>query len=789
MFKNYLKIAIRNLWKHKGFSFLNISGLAIGLTAGFLILLYVGFELSYDRFHSKSDRIYRVISDIETPTGLVQNSEPAWAVPPNMQLEFPEVESAVRVMEMNILVNNGEQNYNEANSLSADPDFFKMFDFELLSGEEENTLIAPFSIVLSETTAKKYFGNSNPIGKSLKILDDGFLAKVTGVMKDIPENSHIKADIILSMTTFTEELDKELNNKWDWYDPDAYVLLSPNTDPEALATKFPDFLERNDGESMKALKVNVLLFLEPFNDVYLKSDRYTKISGNIDNIYIFSLVAIFILLIACINFINLTTARSVERAKEVGIRKVIGAGKRHLGLQFIGESVIISFFAFLMTLVLTILLLPYFNELAGKIVSESILLTPYHILILLAISLSIGVVAGIYPAFILSSFRPVSVLKGSFSTGTRGVMLRKGLVIAQFSISIAMIIGTIIIYNQMEYMRNQELGFDKEQTLVLSYPKKEIKDAIDNLPGVKSTSLVSSIPGGDNPIAYSKIENLNGDEQILDIDLYFVDFDAISQFDMKIIEGRGFSRDFPTDATEAMVINETAVKLLGYTSAADALGAKFEQWGRNGRVIGVVKDFHFKSLKENIKPLTLRIEPNRTGLLTVKLASRDITRTVASIEERWKTIVPSVPFDYYFLDEFFDRQYRTEARFGNLFLNFAALAILISCLGLLGLAAYSTLQRNKEIGIRKVLGSTVMRVVGLLSIDFLKLVGIAFLIASPIAWMAMNSWLMDFAYRIDIQWWMFALAGASALLIALLTVSFHAIKASLMNPVKSLHTE
>jgi putative ABC transport system permease protein len=789
MLKNYLKIALRNLWKHKGFSFLNIAGLAIGLTAGFLILLYVGFELSYDNFHSKSDRIYRVVSDIETPTGLVHNSEPAWAVPPNMQLEFPEVESAVRIMEMNVLVNNEEQNYNEANSLSADPDFFKMFDFELLSGDKENTLVDPFSIVLSETTAKKYFGNTNPVGKSLKILDDGFLAKVTGVMKDIPENSHIKADMILSMTTFTEDLDKELNNKWDWYDPDAYVLLSPNADSKALATMFPDFLERNDGESMKELNVNVSLFLEPFNDVYLRSYRYRKISGNIDNIYIFSIVAIFILLIACINFINLTTARSVERAKEVGIRKVIGAGKRQLGLQFIGESVIISFIAFFITLLLTILLLPYFNELAGKMVSEGILVVPNHILILLAISLGIGVLAGIYPAFVLSSFKPVSVLKGSFSTGTKGVLLRKGLVIAQFSISIALIIGTIIIYNQMEYMRNQELGFDKEQTLVLSYPKKEIKDAIDNLSGVKSTSLVSSIPGGDNPVAYSKIENLNGDQQILDIDLYFVDFDAISQFDMKIIEGRSFSRDFPTDSTEAMVINETAVKLLGYQSAGDALGAKFEQWGRKGKVIGVVQDFHFKSLKENIKPLTLRIEPNRTGLLTVKLAPQDIVKTVASIEEKWKTIVPSEPFDYYFLDEFFDRQYRTEERFGNLFLNFAALAILISCLGLLGLAAYSTLQRNKEIGIRKVLGSSVMGVVGLLSADFLKLVGIAFLIASPLAWMAMNSWLKDFAYRIDIQWWMFALAGTSALLIAFLTVSFHAIKAGSANPIKSLRTE
>jgi putative ABC transport system permease protein len=316
-----------------------------------------------------------------------------------------------------------------------------------------------------------------------------------------------------------------------------------------------------------------------------------------------------------------------------------------------------------------------------------------------------------------------------------------------------------------------------------------LKDVIESLPSVASTSLVSSIPGGDNPMAYSKVENVAGDQQILDIDLYFVDFDAILQFDMKVVAGRGFSREFPTDSTEAMVINESAVKLLGYSSPDDVLGAKFEQWGRNGRVVGVVQDFHFKSLKENIKPLTLRIEPNRTGLLTVKLTPNDIAKTVASIEETWKRIVPKEPFHYYFLDEYFDRQYRAEERFGNLIFNFSVLAIIISCLGLLGLAAYSTLQRRREIGIRKVLGSSVSRIVNLLSKDFLKLVGLAFLIASPLAWLIMNSWLKDFAYRIDIEWWMFALAGVSAFFIALLTVSFHAIKAAIVNPVKSLRTE
>lgn len=790
MFKNYLKIAFRSLWRHRGFSFLNIAGLAIGLTAGFLIFLYVSFELSYDQFHGKADRIYRVVSDIETPSGIVKNSEPAWAVPPHMQTEFPEVESAVRIYETGLLVHRNGERYNEKKGLAVDPDFFKVFDFKLLSGDKEKVLTDPFSVVLSESMAKKYFGNQNPIGKSLDIEDYGFVGNVTGIMEDMPENSHIVADILFSLTTlFTENYGPKLNDNWEGYQPYAYVLLKPNISPDVLESKFPDFLERNDGDGMKKLQAYVTLYLEPFSDVYLRSDRFRTISGSINNVYTFSIVALFILLIACINFINLTTARSMERAKEVGIRKVIGAKKKQLGLQFIGESTIICLLAFFLTVILTALILPYFNEMAGKTVAADIFSNPVHLISLFVIALLIGILAGMYPAFVLSSFKPVNVLKGSFSNGTRGILLRKGLVVTQFSISIALIIGTIVVYNQVSFMRKQELGFDKERTVILNSSNTELKDVIDGLPGVASTSLVSSIPGGDNPLAYSKVENVTGDQQILDIGLYYVDFDAISQFDMKIVAGRGFSRDFPTDSTEAMVINESTVKLLGYSSPKDVLGAKFEQWGRTGRVVGVVQDFHFQSLKENIKPLTLRIDIGRKGLLTVKLRPLDITKTVASIEEKWKTIVPNEPFDYYFLDEYFDRQYRADERFGNLIFNFSMLAIIISCLGLLGLAAYSTIQRRREIGIRKVIGSSVMGIVKLLSTDFLKLVGMAILVASPLAWLVMNSWLKDFAYRIEIQWWVFALAGVSALIIALLTVSFHAVKAAIVNPVKSLRTE
>ena len=795
MFKNHLKIAWRNLWKNKGYSLLNIFGLAIGMTAGFLILLYVGFELSYDTFHTKVDRIYRVVSNDENPTGTSENAMPAWAIPPVLEQDFPEIESAVRILPMNMLVCKDDIKYKEANSVAADPAFFSVFDFNLLQGDAKNVLKAPFSVVLSQTTAKKYFGDQNPVGQSLKILDNGFLTKVTGVMEDLPENSHIKTDMVLSMTTFTEDLDKELNNRWGWFEPFAYVLLKPNVDHGELQSKFPAFMERHNGESMRKHKSLVSLVLEPLKDVYLKSTRKDErvVSGSMQNIYIFSIVAIFILLIACINFINLTTARSIERAKEVGIRKVIGAARKQLGFQFIGESIVISLFSLILTVALTVLLLPYFNHLAGKMISNGIFENHFNILVLFLISLSIGVLAGIYPALVLSSFKPAGVLKGSFSGGTRGILLRKGLVITQFTISIALIIGTIVIYGQMQFMRNQDLGFNKEQTLVLetnvSPAQTSLKHAIDNLPGVKSISLASKMPGGDYNIAYTEIENVNGDFQISDVNIYSVDFDYISQFSLKIVAGRGFSREFATDSTEAMMVNEVTVKLLGYNNSENAIGAKFKQWGREGRIVGVIKDFHYKSLQQDIKPLTMRIEPNRTNLMAVKISPQNIEQTVTAIADKWQTILPEQPFDYYFLDEFFDRQYRTEERFGKLFLNFAALAILISCLGLLGLTAYSTLQRRREIGIRRVLGSSVLSVVNLLSIEFLKLVGIAFLIASPLAWLIMNFWLKDFAYRIGIQLWMFALAGISALSIALLTVSFQAIKAASANPVKSLRTE
>jgi putative ABC transport system permease protein len=577
------------------------------------------------------------------------------------------------------------------------------------------------------------------------------------------------------------------------YGASAYLLLKAGVNPKKLEAKFPGFLERRNGKEMKQSQMFATLFLEPLREVYLYSLRNGNKTGNITNVYIFSIIAVFILLIACINFINLTTARATERAKEVGIRKVAGAGRWQLIGQFIGESVLLCVIAFLLTLLFSALLLPLFNQLAGKPISTGIFQNGRYLLLLFGASLGIGLLAGIYPALVLTSFKPVTVLKGRFATGKRGIILRKGLVVTQFAISITLIIATIVVYNQMTYMHNQDLGFVKDQMIIIDTngdpAKKAFQESLSAIPAVKSTATSSSVPGGGNPGAYSEIENVKGDLQIANLDLYFVDFDYIEQFKMKVVAGRSFSKLFMTDTTKAMVLNEAAVKMLGYPSPQQAIGKRFKQWGREGQIVGVIKDFHFRSLQQPIKPLSMRIEPDRSSLVTVNVSPANITSTIASIEAKWKTLFPARPFSYYFLDESFNRQYESEERFGKLFLNFAVLAIIISCLGLLGLASYSTVQRTKEIGIRKVLGASVSGIANLLSLDFLKLVVLSFVIAAPTGWYFMHKWLEDFAYHTTINVWVFVLAGISALAIAVFTVSFQAIKAAVANPVISLRTE
>ncbi len=793
MIRNYIKIAFRNLWRHKSFSLINIIGLAVGMTAFLLIFMYVTFELSYDKFHTKADQVYRLNVDLKSANDIMKTSWSSAPMGPAIKADFPEVLESTRFFPASMLVKANDQLFQEKRIDFAEPSLFDVFSFPLLKGDPKTALKDPYKVILTESTAKKYFGNADPMGKAL-MMDNKNLVTVTGVAKDVPENSQFKFDILYSASTL-EKLNPGALEQWGNFGSYTFLLLSKGTDPKSLESKFPAFLRKHISESDRKGGEDYALFLKPLRDVYM-DPRGGFEQGSLSNIYIFSIVALFILLIAAINFINLTTARATERAKEVGVRKVIGAARSQLTLQFLGESIILCLIAFVFAVLLVTLMLPMFNQLSGKIISQDIAENGY-LFILLLISLFIGLSAGIYPALALSGFKPVVILKGRFSSSSKGTLLRKGLVVFQFTISIVLIVGTLVVYNQLNYMRNQPLGFDQNQMLTIDFGNDDgviknyetIKNEFKAIPNVLSVAISHGLPGGGGANAHSAFENRQGAMQPLNINMYDVDYDFIPVYGMKVIAGRTFSTDFATDSTKATVINEATVKILGYTSPNDAIGKKFQQWGREGTIIGVVKDFHYRSLQENVDPLNMRINPSNARIFTLKIASKGIPATIAAVENKWKVLIPQRPFNYVFVDDNFNKQYSTEDRFGKLFMYFAVLAIFISCLGLLGLASYSTLQRTREIGIRKVLGASIPGIVNMLSKEFLQLVLIAALIAFPLSWYGTHIWLKGYAYKVNVGWMVFAVAGLLAFTIAILTVSFQAIKASLANPVKSLRSE
>ncbi|MEM9674136.1 MAG: ABC transporter permease [Bacteroidota bacterium] len=794
MFRNYLKVAARNAVKHKFYATINVLGLAIGMTCCLLIFLYVSLELSYDSFHTKSDYIYRLVTDIKTPTETLNIGETSTPMAAYMKSDFPEVEDMVRIDEAQFLLQRGEEVFEEDNAMMADSTFFNVFNFSLLEGNPKTALKAPFSLVLTEDAAKKYFGNEDPIGQRLR-MENEYDCTVTGVMENVPENSSFDFEMLVSMSSRLEEVAPGLNEHWGNFTNVAYVLLTEQADPKSLESKLPDFLSKYISDTDRDEGMNYTLFLEPLSEVYYSERGGFKV-GSLTNVKIFSVIAVFILLIACINFMNLATARATERAKEVGVRKVVGAIRRQLTTQFLFESVSLSLIASLLAVLLSELLLPTFNQLAGKVVATSVFNDFYYLSIFFVTALTIGLLAGIYPALVLSRFKSVAILKGRFSSSQRGVVLRKALVVAQFSISIVLIVGTLVVYVQLDYMQNQTLGFKKDQMLVIDFQGDDtiqekietFKQQLANHPGVESVTVSSSVPGYANSHAYSEIENPAGDMQASNVNLFYVDHNFLPQYQMEVVAGRFFSEDFSTDSS-AMVVNEALIKSYGYSSAEAIIGKRFSQWGVEGEIIGVVKDYHFRSLQQEIAPMTIRMESTFARYFSINVATDDLSSTLASLEEEWKTLAPQRPFNYFFLDEAFDRQYRAEARFGQLFIYFAGLAIFIACLGLLGLISYTIVQRTKEIGIRKVLGATESSIVRLLSKDFLVLVLISFVIATPIAWYTLQQWLADFAYRSPMPWWVFILAGSVATFIAMLTVSFQSVKAAISNPVEALRSE
>jgi putative ABC transport system permease protein len=794
MFRNYLKVAGRNAIKHKFYATINVLGLAIGMTCCLLIFLYVNQELSYDSFHTKSDRIYRLVTDIKTPTEIIFEGITSTPMAAYMKADFPEVEDMVRIDDAQFLLRRGDEVFQEDNAMLADSTFFNVFSFNLLRGNPETALKAPYSLVLTEDAAKKYFGDEDPMGQRI-ILENEYDATVTGVMPNIPENSSFDFEVLISMSTRLEDAAPQLNEQWGNFTNTAYVLLTEQTNPQTLERKLPDFLSNYISENDRNEGMNYTLFLEPLSEVYF-SDRGGFKTGNITNVKIFSIIAVFILLIACINFMNLATARATERAKEVGIRKVVGAIRRQLTTQFLFESVLLSLIAVLLAILLSELLLPTFNQLAGKTVADSIFQNFYYLPAFIGIALVVGLLAGIYPALVLSRFKSAAILKGRFSSSQSGVALRKALVVTQFAMSIILIIGTAVVYVQLDYMRNQSLGFKKDQMLVIDFRNdgavqekiETFKQQLANHPQVQSVSASSSVPGRNNSHAYSEIENLTGDMQPSNVNLFYVDDEFLKLYQMEPAAGRLFSEEFTADSS-ALVVNEALVASYGYAEPEDIIGKQFSQWGVEGEIVGVIKDYHFRSLQQEIEPMTIRLDDTFTRYLSLAINSDDIPATLAALEETWQNLAPQRPFEFFFLDESFDQQYRAEVRFGQLFLYFAGLAIFIACLGLLGLISYTIVQRTREIGVRKVLGATESSIVRLLSKDFLMLILIAFVIATPIAWYTLQQWLADFPYRTPMPWWVFALAGLTATFIAMLTVSFQSVKAAVSNPVDALRSD
>lgn len=796
MFRNYFKTAFRYFANHKIFSGINIFGLATGMCVSFLALLYVHFELSYDTYHQNADKVYRLVTDVVTSTGVNYQST---SVPmaPAIQAAFPEVRSATRILLDYMIVEKDNESFGEEHIAYADPSLHSIFTLPLISGNPATALNNPFTIVLSESAARKYFGTTDCLGKTL-LFDRKYPSTVTGVMKDMPLNSHFRTDIFLSLSTLIEKWNPSLEHNWTRFICYTYLLVDQNYNTTELSDQITTFVRQHTNQ--QSARYN--LSLEPLKRIYLHSNpRGSRTgsadSGNLNNIYIIGLTAFLVLFIACFNFINLTTAFSMHRAKEISVRKVFGAARLQLIIQFLTDAVTLSLIAFVLALVMCASLIPSFDALAGKAIATSITDHTQYIGLMFLGALLIGLLSGIYPAFFLSGFQLAGNLKGRFSAGLKGTALRKSLVVAQFSVAIILVIATLVIYRQLDYMQNTSLGFKKDHMLAvdfyfdsrISHYGELIKNELTQLPGIEYASLSSSVPGKPNRKLATLIEN--ADHQMLElfVDAQFADDAFLEQYEVEVVAGRAFSDRFATDSTEAMMINEATVKGLGYNDPKDALGKRFTQLGQEGTIVGVVKDFHFQSLREEVQPLTLRMTQGYTTFLTLTVSSQDLSNTINNLRQKWKELLPDTPFIYFFTDEAFHAQYMNDERFGKLAAWFATIAILISCLGLLGLSAFSAVQRTREIGIRKVLGASVSRIVSLLTKDFMLLVVIAFGIGAPIAWLGMRQWLQGFAYRIDVPWWTFALTGFGVVLAAFITISFQAIRAAFVNPVDSLKIE
>jgi putative ABC transport system permease protein len=785
MLKNYIKTAWRNLLKNKFYSLINIAGLTAGLAIGILILLWVQDELSFDNFHSKATNIYKL--ELFGGTGQSRQiwSEDVAPIGPLAKQQLPEVKEQVRFT-FNYFYSQykyQDKVFGNENAFLADPSFFTFFDFPLIKGNAAKPFTDANSVVITQKTAKKYFGDENPIGKVIQA-DDKANFTVSGVINDFPANSSINMDMIMPMSYNANMLAQDhhdMNNDFSNLNYETYLLLKPGTDLKALKTKL-----FNIHIGHKADDTDVEYLLSPLSKVHLHNADGTN--RGIETVRIFIIVALLILVIACINYVNLSTARSMLRSKEISMRKIVGAAKSHLFMQFIVETALLFLLATLLAFALIAALIPVFNQVSGKELVFN--LSDLHVwLVIGATILGTLAASSIYPAILLSSFEPLKALKGKISSGIGDVAFRKILVVVQFTFSVMLIIGTIVITTQLNYIRSKELGYDKSNTF--SFYMRDMGKHYDAVKAelLKNPAISSVTRADKNIVAAGGISGDNdwdgkAPHQTFITHPINIDKDFISFFKIKIVEGTGFTGE-PADSAH-FILNEAAVKELGMTNP---IGKRFRQWKTNGKIIGVVKDFHFASMKEKIGPAIFYYSKNNFNTIFIKTTGRDAPKAIAAAQNQFKQYNGEYPFGYAFLDDTFNKLYRSEQREGTLFNYFAGIAILISCLGLLGLAAYTAQVRTREIGVRKVLGASVTRIIGLLAQDFIQLVFIAIIIATPLAWYAMNNWLKGFAYRITISAWVFVWAGLIAIVIAFITISFQSIKAALMNPVKSLRSE
>jgi len=796
MFSNYLVIAIRNLRRQPLYTLLTVAGLAIGVACCLLIALYVNDELSFDQFNVNKDRIYRVNTGM-MGDGRPTNANGEIAAGPALAREFPEIERYVRFRKFGWnekrVVAYKDRRFYESKFMLADSTLFSIFTFPLIKGDPGRALVAPNTVVITESIARKYFGNEDPMGKQLSIdqNNDGTFVKytVTGVAKDIPLNSSVRFDLVGSMTSETQSF-----FPWSLETIFTFVLVKPETNIRALEAKFPAFLVREIGR-----KTNRSLHLQSLNDVRLYSpyNGQMDIPGDASSVYLLSAIAVFILLIACINFMNLSTARSVRRAREVGMRKVLGARRPQLIRQFIGESMLLTIVSVAIGFVVAGGLMPVFNRIAEKQLSVFSILAPEGIGLLVLLIGIVGVVAGSYPAYVLSSFRPVSVLHQSTGGGTGGAaLLRKGLVVFQFTISVAMIACTAIVYSQMNLVRTMNLGFQREHMLVLPLNDTirnqgpAFKQELEQNSGVLGVTYSEQVPGRAGNGSGFKL----GDHERSSAYRIFVDEDFVTTFGIQLVAGRNFSRDRPTDRTDAFIVNEALVRAQGIASPREAVGKPFtmyygmKEW--KGFIVGVAKDFHIRGLHDRIEETLLKIMPlSEMNFVSIRVAPAGLNETMSFIRDEWASVSPRYPFEYYFVDQDFDQLHRADERTGEVFGYFAILAIIAACLGLFGLASYAAAQRTREMGIRKVMGASASGLVGLLAREFLVLVGIAVLISWPIVYFGMSRWLQEFAYHVQMSPAPFLLAGLAGLVIACATIAYQAISAAIANPVESLRYE